>query len=205
MNVLSPLKKAIRGGEEGDSVVHGGNLLSKHLHVLLVVGVGEGKEDLVASLGLHVSVVEVAISSDATGQVHVFLLDGDALGVDRAQVGVFEQTHDVGFGGLLQGLQSLGLEAQLVVHLHGDGSHEALEGSTGEQHVDRLLVLFDLAKRGGSWLVASHFALLHATLGGGSLLDGLRLADLGGHLGGGFGLGSSFGLGHCVKIELERI
>ena len=101
-------------------MVHGSNLLSKHLHVLLVVGVGEGKEDLISRLGLHVCVVEVAVSSDATGQVHVLLLNGDALGVDRAQVRVLEQTYDVGFGGLLQGLQGLGLEPQLVVHLHRD-------------------------------------------------------------------------------------
>ena len=37
------------------------------------------------------------------GQLDVLGHDGDALGVDGAQVGVLKQTHQVGLAGLLQG------------------------------------------------------------------------------------------------------
>ena len=85
------------------------------------------KEDLIASLGLHVTEVKVAISTDASCEVHVFLLDGDTLGVDGTQVSVFEKTGDVGFRCLLEGLESLGLETQAVVELHSDATDETLE------------------------------------------------------------------------------
>ena len=41
------------------------------------------------------------LASDATCQLDVFGHDGDTLGVDGAQVGVFEQTHEVGFASFL--------------------------------------------------------------------------------------------------------
>ena len=66
---------------------------------------------------MQVAVVGHAVATDASSKVHVLLLDGDALGVDRAQVRVLEESDDVGFRGLLEGLKSLGLEAQRVVHL----------------------------------------------------------------------------------------
>lgn len=40
-------------------------------------------------------------SADASCELNVLLHNGDALGVDGAEVGVFEQTHEVGFGGFL--------------------------------------------------------------------------------------------------------
>ena len=42
-----------------------------------------------------------ALATDAAGQLDVLGHDGDTLGVDGAQVGVLEQRHEVGFGGLL--------------------------------------------------------------------------------------------------------
>ena len=45
----------------------------------------------------------VAIATDAAGKVEVARHDGDALGVDGAEVGVFEEADEVGLGSFLEG------------------------------------------------------------------------------------------------------
>jgi hypothetical protein len=44
----------------------------------------------------------VALPTDATSEMDVARVDGDALGVDRAEVDVLEQAHQVGLGSLLK-------------------------------------------------------------------------------------------------------
>ena len=101
--------------------IHGVDLLPKHVHFFRVAArVWQRKEDFVASLGLKVTVVVVTISANATCKVHVLLLNSNAFGVNGAEVSVFEKTDDVGFSGFLEGLESLRLETQLVVHLKRD-------------------------------------------------------------------------------------
>ena len=53
-------------------------------------------------------------ATDAACQLDVLRHDGDALGVDGAQVGVFEQADEVGLGCLLEGRgqRSLGSEGR---------------------------------------------------------------------------------------------
>ena len=41
-------------------------------------------------------------STDSASELDVLGHDGDSLGVDGAQVGVFKQTNQVGFAGLLE-------------------------------------------------------------------------------------------------------
>jgi len=135
----------------------------------------------------------VAVTTDATSKVHVLLLDGDALGVNCTQVGVLEETDDVGLRCLLQGLESLRLEPQRVIHRGGDATDETLERSTREQQRDRLLVLLDFAKSDSAGFVSPLLVgFLHATLSRGGLLDHVLSSDLSGHLGRGFGFSSSF-------------
>lgn len=43
-----------------------------------------------------------ALATDSPGKLDVFRHDGDTLGVDGAQVGVFKQAHQVCLTGLLQ-------------------------------------------------------------------------------------------------------
>ena len=83
------------------------DLILEHLELVGVAGVGQAQEELIALLRLGVAVVEVAVASDPPCQVHVFLLDGDALGMDGAEVGVLEDTDDVGLGGFLESLEGL--------------------------------------------------------------------------------------------------
>ena len=50
-------------------------------------------------------------ASKAAGQLHVFAHDSDSPGVHGAQVGVFHQTDEVSFGGLLKSEEGGALEA----------------------------------------------------------------------------------------------
>jgi len=70
--------------------------------------------------------------------------DGHPLGVDCCQVGVLEQAHQVGLGGLLQGQHGAGLEAQVGLEVLGDLTHQALEGQLADEQLGGLLVLADL-------------------------------------------------------------
>ena len=83
------------------------DLVLEHLELVGVASVGQGQEELFAGLGLGVAEVEVAVASDPPCQVHVLLQDGDALGMDGAEVGVLEDTDDVGLGGFLESLDGL--------------------------------------------------------------------------------------------------
>ena len=47
-----------------------------------------------------------SLSTDAAGKLDILGHDGDSLGVDGAQVGVFKETDKVGLGCLLQGHDS---------------------------------------------------------------------------------------------------
>ena len=67
--------------------------------------------------------------------------DGDALGVDRAQVGVLEETNEVGLGRLLQGHDGGALEAEVGLEVLGDLADEALEGELADEQLGGLLVL----------------------------------------------------------------
>eukprot|EP00962_Isochrysis_galbana_P034821 scaffold11852_cov106-Isochrysis_galbana.AAC.2 len=64
------------------------------------------------------------LATDAAGQLDVLGHDGDALGVDGAQVGVLEEAH------------------------------KALERELADQELGRLLVPADLTERDGAWAVA---------------------------------------------------
>ena len=54
-----------------------------------------------------------ALAADAAGELDVLGHDGDALGVDGAQVGVLEEADQVRLGCLLEGEDGGGLEAKV--------------------------------------------------------------------------------------------
>lgn len=67
-------------------------------------------------------------------------------GMNRAQVCVLEKRHQICFSGLLQAQDGGGLEAEIVLKVLGDLSHEALEGEFADEEVGGLLVAADLAQ-----------------------------------------------------------
>ena len=87
-----------------------------------------------------------SLSADSAGQLNVLGHDGDALGVDGAQVGVFKQTNKVSLAGLLKSHHSRTLESQIGLKILSDFSHKTLEGQLADQQLGRFLVTTDLTK-----------------------------------------------------------
>ena len=96
-----------------------------------------------------------ALATDAAGELDVLGHDGHALGVDGSQVGVLEQAHQVGLGGLLQRQHGAGLEAQVGLEVLGNLADQALERELADQELGRLLVAADLAEGDGARAVDS--------------------------------------------------
>jgi len=101
--------------------------------------------------------------------------DGDTLGVDGAQVGVLEETNEIGFAGLLESSDSGALEPQICLEVLGNLPHQTLEGELSNEKLGGLLVSPDLTESHSSGPVS--VGLLHSS-GGWSGLPG----SLGGQL-----------------------
>ena len=101
------------------------------------------------------------LSTDAAGELDVLGHDGHTLGVDGSQVGVLEQTNQVGLGSLLEGKHGRALEPQVGLEVLGNLTNQALEWQLADQKLGGLLVLSDLTKSDSSWSVA--MGLLHSS------------------------------------------
>ena len=101
------------------------------------------------------------LATDSSGQLDVFRHDGDSLGVDGAQVRVFEKTDQVCLASLLQGHDGRALEAQVGLEVLCDFTDQALEGQLADEQLGALLVTTDLTKSDGAGPVAMR--LLHST------------------------------------------
>ena len=100
-------------------------------------------------------------TSDSSRQLDILRHDGDSLGVDRAQVGVFEQANQVRFGRFLQRQDRGGLESQVSLEILGDFSDQTLERQLSDEQFRGLLVLSDFSQRDGTRAVSVR--LLDAT------------------------------------------
>ena len=95
--------------------------------------------------------ISVSLATDAPGQLNVLGHDGDSLGVNCTEVGVFKQADHVGFACLLDGEHCLRLESQVTLVLCGNLSHQSLEGQLADEQLCRLLELPDLSEGNGAW------------------------------------------------------
>jgi hypothetical protein len=87
-----------------------------------------GKRQLAAALQLQSWTSNLrAFTADAAGEMDVFGHNGDAFGVDGAQVGVLEQANQVSLSGLLECHDSGALEAEIGLEILGDLADETLE------------------------------------------------------------------------------
>ena len=59
-------------------------------------------------------------STDTLGQLQVTTHDGNSLGVDSAEIGVFIERYHVGLGGFLQAEHGRCLESQVLLERMGD-------------------------------------------------------------------------------------
>jgi hypothetical protein len=89
-------------------------------------------------------------SADASRELDVFGHDGNTLGVDGAQVGIFEQADEVGLAGFLQGHDGRALETQVGLEVLGDLTNQPLERKFADQQFGTLLVTTDLTESDGT-------------------------------------------------------
>ena len=124
-----------------------------------------------------------ALSTDAAGELDVLWHDGNTFGVDGSEVGVFEESNEVGLGGFLEGENGGALETEVVLELGGNLTDESLEGELADKELGGLLETSDLTESDGAWSETMGFL---DTTGGGGLLDGSLVGDV---LSGGFTTG----------------
>ena len=111
------------------------------------------------------------LTTDAAGKLDVLGHDGDALGVDGAEVGVLEESDKVGLGSLLQGTDGGALEAEVSLEVLGNLADKALEGQLADQELGRLLEAANLAQ--GDRSGAEAVGLLDSSSDGGALAGSL--------------------------------
>ena len=125
------------------------------------------------------------LTTDTAGKLDVLWHDGDTLGVDGAQVGVFEKTDQVSLRGFLKGHDSRGLEAEVSLEVLGDLTDQTLERQLSDEELSALLVTTDLTKGNSSRPVtmglldsSSSRSRLAGSLGGQLLSWGLASGGL---------------------------
>ena len=79
-------------------------------------------------------------SANSTGQLDVLGHYGDMFGVDGTQVGVLEQTDQVGFASLLKSQHSGALKPQVGFEILCDFSNQTLERQLADQQFGRFLI-----------------------------------------------------------------
>jgi hypothetical protein len=115
--------------------------------------------------------------------------DRNTLGVDSTQVSIFEKTHQVSFGGFLEGQDGRSLEPEITLEILGDLTDQTLEGKLSDEEVGTLLVTTDLTKGDGSGSVSvglldssGSWGRLTSSLGGKLLARSLTSGGLAGGL-----------------------
>merc|ERR1711976_792890 len=91
-----------------------------------------------------------AFTTDSTGQLDILGHDCNPLGVDSAQVGVFEEANQVSFRSLLQSSDGSGLEPQVGFEVLSDFTDKTLERQLADQQFGRFLVPTDFSKSDSS-------------------------------------------------------
>lgn len=112
-----------------------------------------------------------ALSANAPSQLDVLWHDGDALGVDGAQVGVFEKANQVGLASFLKGHHGRTLEAEVRLEVLSNFPHQALKGKLADQKFGRFLVTANFTQGHGTRAISMRF--LNPACGRGTLASSL--------------------------------
>ncbi len=139
-----------------------------------------------------------AFAADSPGELDVLRHDGHSLGVDGAQVGVFEETDEVGLAGFLEGHDGGALEAEIGLEVLGDLTDQPLEGELADQKLRALLVAADLSQRHGSGSVS--VGLFHSSGSRSRFPSSLGGQLLSRRLSSGRFAGSLLGTGHRFTV-----
>ena len=139
-----------------------------------------------------------SLSTDTASQLDVLWHDGHTFGVDGAQVGIFKESDQVSFAGLLEGHDGRALEAEISFEVLGNLTDKTLEGQFADEKLSALLVTADLTESHSSWPVTMW--LLHTTGGWGTLASGLGSQLFARSLSSSRFTGSLLGSGHCQSV-----
>jgi len=102
-----------------------------------------------------------SFATDSSGELDILWHDGHTLGVDGAQVGVFEKADQVSLAGLLQSANGSALEPEISFEILSNFSHETLEGQFTDEELSGFLVTTDLTKSHGTGTIT--MGLLHSS------------------------------------------
>merc|ERR1712215_276141 len=80
------------------------------------------------------------LSSDPPSELNILGHDGNSLSMDGTQIGVLEQSHQVGLASLLQGHHGRTLEPEVGLEILGNLPHEPLEWQLTNEQFRGLLV-----------------------------------------------------------------
>ena len=140
-------------------------------------------------------------TTDTAGKLDVLGHDGDTLGVDGAQVGIFEKTNQVSLSRFLESHDGAGLETQVSLEVLSDLTNQTLEWQFADQKLSGLLVTTDLTESDCTWAIPVGF--LDSTGSGGRLSGSLGCQLFtGGLASGGFSCGL-FCSCHLVSSTFE--
>jgi hypothetical protein len=140
-------------------------------------------------------------TADAACQLDILRHDGNTLGVNGTQVGIFKKSNEVSLGGFLESQDSRSLESKIRLEVLGDLTNKTLEGQLANQQVGRLLVTTDLTKSDGTRAIA--VGLLDTSSSGGRLASSLGGELLTGSLSSGGLAGGLLGSCHFEKFWVE--
>ena len=140
-----------------------------------------------------------SFTTDSSGQLHILRHDGHTLGMDRAQVSIFEQSNQVRFASFLKSHDGSALESQVSLEVLSDFTDQTLERQLSDQQLSRFLVSSDFSESNSSWSVSVR--LLHTTSWRCTLSSGFRCQLLSWGLATGWFTSSLFCSCHC---EVER-
>ena len=96
-------------------------------------------------------------TTDTAGQLDVLGHDGDTLGVDGAQVGIFKKTNQVSLSRFLKSHDGAGLETQVSLEVLSDLTDQTLEWQFADQKLGGLLVTTDLTESDGTGTIPMGF------------------------------------------------
>ena len=125
--------------------------------------------------------------------------NGHTLGVNGAQVGIFEKTNEVSLGSFLQSHNGGRLEAEVGLEVLSDLTDEPLERKLADEELGALLVTTDLTESDGTGPVPVGF--LYSTGGRGRFACSLGCKLLARGLPSGGFTGSLLGTSHLNDLE----
>lgn len=79
------------------------------------------------------------------------LTDGDTLGVDGAEIGIFKERDKIGLDGFLEGTDGRRLEAEIGLEVLSNFTNKTLEWQLADQKLCRFLVTTNLTKSNSSY------------------------------------------------------